>query len=54
MSTSANSPGTPTGTPTKPTTSAWSPFRHATFAVLWTATVIANIGTWMYSAAAGG
>src|ERR1700730_10377896 len=35
------------------TASPWSPFRHATFTVLWTATVIANIGTWMYNAAAG-
>jgi MFS family permease len=34
-------------------TSPWSPFRHATFSVLWTATVIANIGGWMYSAASG-
>jgi len=33
--------------------SAWSPFRHPTYAVLWTATVFANVGTWMYSAAAG-
>src|SRR6266567_3793014 len=33
--------------------SAWSPFRHPTFAVLWTATVAANIGTWMYNAASG-
>ena len=35
------------------TASPWSPFRHATFTLLWTATVIANIGTWMYNAAAG-
>src|SRR5258708_36954311 len=34
-------------------TSPWSPFRYATFSVLWTATVIANIGGWMYSAASG-
>src|SRR6266851_2151161 len=34
-------------------TSPWSPFRHATFTVLWTATVISNIGGWMYSAASG-
>ena len=27
--------------------------RSRVFAVLWTATVISNIGTWMYSAAAG-
>jgi MFS family permease len=36
-----------------PATSPWSPFRHATFTVLWTATVVANIGAWMYSAASG-
>jgi len=30
-----------------------SQFRHATFTVLWTAAVVANIGTWMYNAAAG-
>ena len=35
------------------TASAWSPFRHATFTVIWTATVVANIGTWMYNAASG-
>jgi MFS family permease len=34
-------------------TSAWSPFRHVTFTVLWTATVVSNIGSWMYSAASG-
>lgn len=33
--------------------SAWSPFRHRIFAVLWGATVVSNIGTWMYAAAAG-
>jgi MFS family permease len=33
--------------------SPWSPFQYATFSVLWTATVVANIGTWMYNAAAG-
>jgi MFS family permease len=32
--------------------SAWSPFRHAIFAVLWTATVVSNIGSWMQNAAA--
>src|SRR6478672_12740087 len=31
--------------------SPWSPFRHASFAVVWGATVISNIGGWMYSAA---
>ena len=33
--------------------SAWSPFRHSTFTVLWLATVVSNIGTWMQNAAAG-
>jgi MFS family permease len=33
--------------------SPWSPFRHPTFTVLWGATVAANIGTWMYTAASG-
>jgi MFS family permease len=33
--------------------SAWSPFRHAIFAVLWAATVLSNIGSWMQNAAAG-
>ncbi len=33
--------------------SAWSPFRHRTYVVIWASTVAANIGTWMYSSAAG-
>jgi MFS family permease/quinol monooxygenase YgiN len=33
--------------------SSLSPFRHAAFTVLWLATVVANIGTWMQNAAAG-
>ena len=33
--------------------SPWSPFRNRVFAVLWTATVISNIGIWMQNAAAG-
>jgi MFS family permease len=32
---------------------AWSPFRHATFTVLWSATVVSNVGAWMYAAASG-
>ena len=28
-------------------------FRHPVFAVLWTATLVSNVGTWMYSAASG-
>jgi predicted MFS family arabinose efflux permease/quinol monooxygenase YgiN len=34
-------------------TSAWAPFRHRTFAVIWVATVVSNIGGWMYSVASG-
>jgi MFS family permease len=30
-----------------------APFRHATFTVLWIATVVANVGVWMQNAAAG-
>jgi MFS family permease len=37
----------------QPPPSPWSPFRYASFSVVWTATVIANIGTWMYNAASG-
>jgi MFS family permease len=33
--------------------SSLSPFRHPTFTVLWSATVVSNIGTWMQNAAAG-
>src|SRR3954451_6362607 len=33
--------------------SAWSPFHFPAFTVIWIATVVANIGTWMYSAASG-
>src|SRR5882672_320071 len=32
---------------------AWSPFRHTVFTVLWVATVVSNIGSWMQNAAAG-
>ena len=27
------------------------PFRHPAFTVLWIATVVSNVGTWMYNAA---
>jgi hypothetical protein len=30
-----------------------APFRHAAFAVIWTATLVSNVGGWMYSAASG-
>src|ERR1700722_5066346 len=37
----------------RPAASAWAPFRHRTFAVIWVATVVSNIGGWMYSVASG-
>lgn len=33
--------------------SAWAPFRHRSFSLLWTATLISNIGTWMHDVGAG-
>jgi predicted MFS family arabinose efflux permease len=33
--------------------SAWAPFRNRTFALVWTATVVSNIGGWMYNVASG-
>jgi MFS family permease len=30
-----------------------APFRHPAFAVIWTATLVSNVGGWMYSAASG-
>ena len=33
--------------------SPWSPFGHRAFAVLWVATVISNVGTWMHDVGAG-
>ncbi len=30
-----------------------APFRHPAFVVIWTATVVSNVGGWMYSAASG-
>ncbi|WP_246693096.1 MULTISPECIES: MFS transporter [unclassified Mesorhizobium] len=38
---------------TKRHASAWAPFRNPVFRMLWLATVVANIGGWMYNASAG-
>jgi len=42
-----------TASNSRPATSPWSPFRRKAFTVLWTVTLISNIGGWMYSAACG-
>src|SRR5215470_7783704 len=47
MKTDEHSPGTADAEG-----SAWSPFRYTVFTVLWVATVISNIGSWMQNAAA--
>ncbi|MBB3899255.1 MFS transporter [Roseococcus suduntuyensis] len=39
--------------PANPSGSALAPLRHRVFAVLWTATVIGNVGTWMRDVASG-
>jgi MFS family permease len=47
----ANNPPIPSPPPA--VASAWAPFRNRTFAVIWTATVVSNIGGWMYNVASG-
>ena len=37
--------------PVRAPASAWAPFRHRVFALIWIATVVSNIGGWMYSVA---
>ncbi|MGQ3296851.1 MFS transporter [Reyranella sp.] len=45
---------TPTSDPSASSAgSAWAPFRHRAFALLWVATLISNIGTWMHDVGAG-
>src|ERR1700676_2020016 len=43
----------PPAAPAPNDASSLSPFRHPAFTVLWLATVVSNIGTWMQNAAAG-
>jgi MFS family permease len=43
----------PTATAADESTSPVEPFQHAAFTVMWTATVVSNIGTWMSNAASG-
>src|SRR3954452_9697174 len=43
----------PTQSPNSPSRSAFNAFRHTPFTVVWLATVVSNVGTWMYNAASG-
>jgi MFS family permease len=45
--------GKPTPASADGRASPWIAFHHSTFMVVWIATVVANIGTWMYNAASG-
>ena len=49
----SNASETPASGSPHSATSAWAPFRHRTFALIWSATVVSNIGGWMYSVASG-
>ncbi|MEM9670502.1 MAG: MFS transporter [Pseudomonadota bacterium] len=39
--------------PSEKQVSAWTPFAHGGFTLLWTATLVSNIGTWMHDVGAG-
>jgi MFS family permease len=39
--------------PAAPAASPWSALRYRVFRLLWSATVVSNVGSWMYSAASG-
>jgi MFS family permease len=49
--TTATGPAAAAAAPPRP--SAWAPFGHTAFTVLWVATVVSNIGTWMHDVGAG-
>ncbi len=36
-----------------PPASTWTPFKYRAFALLWTATLVSNVGTWMHDVGAG-
>jgi predicted MFS family arabinose efflux permease len=38
--------------PTREVASAWSPFAYRAFALLWTASLVSNVGTWMHDVGA--
>jgi predicted MFS family arabinose efflux permease/quinol monooxygenase YgiN len=51
MGTSPTEPAPVTSLAKRSGHSPWGAFQHRTFTVIWTATVVSNIGTWMYNAA---
>jgi len=53
LSSEGRSPAAPASgpAPPPPQASAWRPFRHPAFTVIWTASFATNVGTWMYTAA---
>ena len=53
MSSSGSAPDPSVAAPAAPTPGAFSPFAHAAFALLWTATLVSNTGTWMHEVGAG-
>src|SRR5580704_14666382 len=50
---SASKSNDPPTAPPSVAASAWAPFRNRLFALIWTATVVSNIGGWMYNVASG-
>jgi MFS family permease len=48
-----NAAATPASSSATAVISPWTPFRQTAFTMIWTATLVANIGGWMYSAASG-
>jgi MFS family permease len=50
--TAAPSPGATAELPAVTSASSWAPLRHATFRMLWIASLASNVGTWMQSVAA--
>ena len=39
--------------PTEPAPSRWGPFSHLAFTVIWTASLVSNVGTAMFDTASG-
>jgi Transmembrane secretion effector len=44
---------TTSAAPTEPAPSRWGPFSHVAFTVIWTASLVSNVGTAMFDTASG-